>query len=242
MSDKRKATSMKTLDVTDPKRKKPKAGEQEVMRSAVVKPDYSGTMKNFGGSRSNDWNKVLIDQAFASLWCGNSDEETKGRQINATVAFMAETKPGDELEAMMAAQMFAAHNAAMECYRRAMIRDQPMQARGDNLSQANKLSRTFATMIEALARHRGKSTQQKVTVKHVHIHEGGQAAFGQFNPPQAGGGVQLKDEDQPHGCEPTAIEPPMLRQDPLGNVLPIPGHAERSMSHARRREPRRTKG
>ncbi len=27
----------------------------------------------------------------------------------------------DELEGMMAAQLLAAHNAAMECYRRAMI-------------------------------------------------------------------------------------------------------------------------
>lgn len=233
---------MNILDATKKDRRKAKPGEEVRIQSAIVKPDNSGTMKSMGGSKSNDWNKVVIDQAFGTVWSANSDEEMRGRQINATVAFMVQTKPGDELEAMMAAQMFAAHNAAMECYRRAMIPEQPLQARGDNLSQANKLSRTFATMIEALARHRGKSTQQKVTVKHVHVHEGGQAAFGNFNPPQAGGGVQLKDEDQPHGCEPPTIEPPVLRQDPLGNVLPIAGHAERPMSHARRREPRRAKG
>jgi hypothetical protein len=34
---------------------------------------------------------------------------------------------------------------------------------GRNLSQANKLSRTYATLLEALDRHRGKG-QQKVTV------------------------------------------------------------------------------
>jgi hypothetical protein len=39
------------------------------------------------------------------------------------------------------------------------------------LTQANKLSRTHAALLEALNRHRGKG-QQKVTVEHVH--EGGQ--------------------------------------------------------------------
>jgi hypothetical protein len=36
----------------------------------------------------------------------------------------------------------------------------PFEAR-ENLNQANKLSRTYATLIEALNRHRGKG-QQKV--------------------------------------------------------------------------------
>ena len=30
-------------------------------------------------------------------------------------------KPTDEIEGMLAAQMVAAHNATMECYRRAML-------------------------------------------------------------------------------------------------------------------------
>jgi hypothetical protein len=63
-------------------------------------------------------------------------------------------------------QMIAAHNAAMECYRRAMIGEQTFEGRRENLAQANKLSRTYATMFEALNRHRGKG-QQKVTVEHV---------------------------------------------------------------------------
>jgi hypothetical protein len=38
-------------------------------------------------------------------------------------------------------------------------------------------ARTYATLLEALNRHRGKG-QQKVTVEHVHVHEGGQAIVG----------------------------------------------------------------
>jgi hypothetical protein len=48
----------------------------------------------------------------------------------------------------------------------------------DNLSQANKLSRTYAVLLDALNRPRGKGGQQKVTVEHVHVHEGAQAIVG----------------------------------------------------------------
>ena len=91
----------------------------------------------------------------------------------------------------MAAQLVAAHNAAMECYRRAMIGEQTFEGRRENLAQANKLSRTYTTLLEALNRHRGKG-QQKVTVEHVHVHSGGQAVVGVV------GGDRAKLEDQAH--------------------------------------------
>jgi putative tryptophan/tyrosine transport system substrate-binding protein len=69
-------------------------------------------------------------------------------------------EPKDELEGMMAAQLIAAHNAAMECYRRAMIDKQNPEARRENLAHAGKLSRTFATLLEALNRHRGKASRR----------------------------------------------------------------------------------
>src|SRR5213080_4136932 len=67
-----------------------------------------------------------------------------------------------------------------------------VRGRRENLSQANKLSRTYATLLEALNRHRGKG-QQKVTVEHVHVHEGGQAIVGNVE----GGGTRTKLENQP---------------------------------------------
>jgi hypothetical protein len=81
-------------------------------------------------------------------------------------------------------RLLASHNAAMECYRRAMIAEQTFEGRRENLSQANKLSRTHAVLLDALNRHRGKG-QQKVTVEHVHVHQGGQAIVGAVTP---GGG------------------------------------------------------
>jgi hypothetical protein len=78
---------------------------------------------------------------------------------------------------MIAAQLVAAHNASMECYRRAMLAEQSIDGRRENLAQANKLSRSFAILLDALNRHCGKG-QQKVTVEHLHVHSGGQAVVG----------------------------------------------------------------
>ena len=95
----------------------------------------------------------------------------------------------------MAAQLLAAHYAAMECYRRAMLDEQTFEGRRENLNQANKLSRSYAVLLEALNRHRGKG-QQKVTVEQVTVNAGGQAIVGAVATP--GGGVASKSEEQPH--------------------------------------------
>jgi hypothetical protein len=139
--------------------------------------DRRGELKTIGGSQSDNWNNLLANQAVRALWIQHSDSETRDRQFAATVAALTGIGPKDELEGMMAAQLIAAHNAAMECHRRAMSDDQSVENRRENLNQANKLSRTWATLLEALDRHRGKG-QQKVTVEHVHVHSGGQAVVG----------------------------------------------------------------
>jgi hypothetical protein len=61
----------------------------------------------------------------------------------------------------------------MECFRRAIIPEQTFEGRSDSLTQANKVSRTYGVLLDALNRHRGKG-EQKVVVEHVHVHSGGQ--------------------------------------------------------------------
>src|SRR5918912_3226397 len=81
-----------------------------------------GALKDIGGSQSDNWNNTLINQAVNSLWTAHSDEETLSRQCSATAEALIGIGPKDELEGMIAAQLIAAHNAAMECYRRGMLR------------------------------------------------------------------------------------------------------------------------
>ena len=141
---------------------------------------------------------------------------------------------------MIAAQLIATHNATMECYRRAMIAEQTLEGRRENLNQANKLARTYATLIEALNRHRGKG-QQKVTVEHVHVHAGGQAVVGMVEAP--GGGDGAKSEEQPHAKQIAhAPQPAMRSPDKEREPVPVASDAERPLPNAWRDVPRRPKG
>jgi uncharacterized membrane protein YccC len=209
------------------------AGGNEPTAVVVKDPaDRQGTLKNIGGSQSDQWNSLLADQAIEALWKKNSDTDTYRRQLDATVAALVGICPRDELEGMMAAQLIAAHNAAMECYRRAMIGEQTFEGRRENLNQANKLSRTWATLLEALNRHRGKG-QQKVTVEHVHIHAGGQAVVGSIEAP--GGGHRAKSEEQPYAKQIAHTPEPTLRSpDAARDAVPVTRNDERPLSDARR--------
>ena len=160
--------------------------ERSVKATTVVANDpdaLKGGLKQIGGSRSDDWNNILAHQTVRTLWLKHSDKEAREQQYDAIIDGLMGIGPRDELEGMIAAQMLAAHNAAMECYRRAMIGEQTLEARRENLSQANKLSRTYALLLDALNRHRGKG-QQKVTVEHVHVNAGGQAIVGAVHSPK----------------------------------------------------------
>ena len=209
------------------------AGANDQESTKVVaddRRDLNGTLKRIGGSQSDKWNNILANQTVQALWLTNSDNETRSQQYGAAVAGLVGIGPQDELEGMMAAQLLAAHNAAMECYRRAMIGEQTFDGRRENLNQANKLSRSYAVLLDALNRHRGKG-QQKVTVEHVHVHSGGQAIVGTVEPP--GGGSLPKPKEQPHAIAyAPSIEMPS--PNPERSAVPIASDAERPLPDARR--------
>jgi hypothetical protein len=81
------------------------------------------------GSQSDQWNSVLGNQALQSLWIAHSNKEARDRQYGAAIAGLVGIGPKDEIEGMIAAQLIAAHSAAMECYRRAMMGEQTFEGR-----------------------------------------------------------------------------------------------------------------
>jgi hypothetical protein len=224
-------------------RKKPAKGNEPTTVVANDPDDRKGALKTIGGSQSDHWNNTLANQAVQALWVKNSSAEKRDKQLSATVAALTGIAPKDELEGMMAAQLVAAHNAAMECYRRAMIGEQSFEGRRENLTQANKLSRTYAALVEALNRHRGKG-QQKVTVEHVHVHAGGQAVVGMVAAPgKPGGGDASTIEEQPHAKQIAhAPEPPLPCPDPQRDAVPVARDGERALPDARRQGQGRAEG
>lgn len=191
---------------------------------------WKGELKAVGGSKNDDFNHVVSLQAVHSAWYGNDDKEQQDRRMDAGIAGLVGIGPKDEIEGMMAAQMLAAHNAAMECFRRAMLPQQTFEGRKENLAQANKLTRSFAALSEALDRHRGKG-QQKVTVEHVHVHAGGQAVVGAVSHPGGGGGS--KPEEQPHALG-YAPGTEMRSTDEERVPMPVAGDGQRPLPDARR--------
>ena len=120
-----------------------------------------GSLKAIGGSQSDHWNNILANQTVKTLWLGHSDEESRTQQYSATVAALIGIGPKGEMEGMIAAQLVAAHNAAMECYRRAMIREQTFEGHRENLTQA--------TSCLALTRYclmRSTGTAERATKSH----------------------------------------------------------------------------
>ena len=122
--------------------------------------------------------------------------------FNAALSVINGVRPQDEVEAMLAANMAVANITLLELVARTRAAIAGHLYQGNGLKRldvlgnlTNKFMRTFAIQIEALARKRRKG-EQTVTVRHLHIHAGGQAVVG--NVTHRGGGV-TKIEQRPYG-------------------------------------------
>jgi hypothetical protein len=144
------------------------------------------------GTTDYDFYSGLIGQLINA----SKESEASESGTNFMLSVIKGIEPRDEIEAMLAAQMAAVHMASMTFARRlAHVDNIPQQ---DSASNAfNKLTRTFAAQMSALKEYRSKG-EQKMTVQHVHVAEGGQAIVGNVNAPAEGVGARKKSEDQPH--------------------------------------------
>ncbi len=125
------------------------------------------------GTTNVDFLEGLLRQLVNA---GSQGSEVDVDGLNFMLAVVKGIGPEDEVESMLAAQMAAVHMATMTFARRlARVETLPQQ---DSAERAfNKLARTFAAQVEALRRYR-TGGEQKVTVEHVHVHQGGQAIVG----------------------------------------------------------------
>ena len=125
------------------------------------------------GTTQPDFSNGLLTQLANAAAKGPIVDE---RQLNFMLAMVTGIEPRDQLEAMLAAQMAAVHNATMTFARRLNHVDNIPQQ--DSAERAfNKLARTFASQLEALKRYRSTG-KQTVRVEHVTVNEGGQAIVG----------------------------------------------------------------
>jgi hypothetical protein len=151
-----------------------------------------------------DFFNGLVDQ-LARATADGAEVNEKG--INFMLSIIKDIEPRDQLEAMLAAQMAAVHIATMTFARRLAHVDSIAQQ--DSAERAfNKLARTFVSQMEALKRYRSGG-EQKVTVQHVTVGEGGQAIVGNV--------TQGQREAAPN----KAASPPPLLADAKAAPMPI---------------------
>jgi hypothetical protein len=143
-------------------------------------------------------NGIMYQLGNASAHGQDIDEP----ELNFMLSVIKGIEPRDQLEAMLAAQMAAVHVATMTFARVAPV----------NISAFNKLTRTFAMQMEALKRYRS-GAEQKVTLQHVSVAEGGQAIVGNVTQAPRENGQEKTAQEK------AATPPPTL---PDTNVVPMP--------------------
>ena len=103
---------------------------------------------------------------------GTQGPKADERGINFMLSIVKGVEPKDQVETMLATQMVAANDAALMFLRRATLDNQTFDGIEANVHRASRLMRIFNEQLEAMQKLKGKASQQKVTVEHVHVHEG----------------------------------------------------------------------
>lgn len=192
-----------------------------------------GQARAVSGSTHQDFAFWLMKGALGNRWNPNwLGAEEDRQQLAAMIQALRGFAPRDEMEGMIAAQAISAHAACMECYRRAMLPDQPGEAATQLRKQAANLSRTFMELVAALDKRRGKGTPQVFRVERVQVAPGGQAIVGNV---AAGAGATAQPAPPAPDPAHTASGPPVLTapQPDLAPPLdlarpePVPARAQR---------------
>ncbi|MGE3993579.1 hypothetical protein [Pseudorhodoplanes sp.] len=108
---------------------------------------------------------------------------------NVAGALLAGIQPRNEMEGMLAVQMFAAHNLALSMARRALNTNR-LDCVATYGSLSAKLMNVYTRQLEALARLRGQAGQQTVHVGTVAVEAGGQAVVGNVTTRKMGDGTR----------------------------------------------------
>jgi hypothetical protein len=137
-----------------------------------------------------------------------------GKQASGLI--LAGMGPRGMVDGMLCAQIVAVHEAVMESFRLAALPRQSLEGKETFLKQGAKLAGTCERLVAALNKHRGRG-QQKVTVEHVHVNDGGQAIVGHVAGPTRTRHTEEAPQPAPQAASP-AIEAP--REEPMEIEMP----------------------
>jgi len=192
------------------------------------------------GTSSQEFTAKAISQ-LASVVKQKGAKHPTEMELNSALAAIDGLGPRDEIEAMLAMQMVATHDLAMNMLAQAK-QAQFMPSLENYGSLAVRLMRTYTAQIEALAKFR-RGGEQTVRVEHVHVYPGGQAVVGNVDHQQtAGGGRGSENVSQPHAPD-DARAPALASGSPMWSadaerdtMLLAGGEGQETVPDARRRK------
>jgi len=128
------------------------------------------------GTASESGAELIVNQFMAmQVW---HRSRTDGQRVIAAAELIAEFEPRNATEALLTVQMFGVHEAALLFLQRATLEGQTFEGNDANVLRATRLMRLFNEQLDLMLRLKGKTSQQKVRVEHVHVHQGAQAIVG----------------------------------------------------------------
>jgi hypothetical protein len=202
-------------------------------------------LAHLGGSKVGAFNVALLNDLVACLKMpANASDDDRRQRATAMTAALHGFKPSDEVEGMLAAQAVAMHAAGMHCLKLAMLPDQPLEWQERMQRSAARMFGSFAAMVDALERKRGRG-QQSIRVEHVTVNAGGQAIVGNVAPgARTGGGSESGRQAEPHAppaglahdAAAGAVGAALRGEDAGREAVPVASDGERPLPHARRRQ------
>jgi len=191
-------------------------------------------LKEALGTVDKDFLAGLLGQLVTAV---TEDGKVDERGLNFMLSIIKDVAPKDQLETLLAAQMAAVHLATMTFAKRLGCSENLLQQ--DSAERTfNKLARTFTGQLEALKRYR-TGGEQRLTVTHVTVNDGGQAIVGSVQ--TEGGHPRQKVEEQPRAVTYSpGIEMPSTHAKQ--EAVPVARNGEWPLQDARRPLAGRTEG
>ena len=118
-------------------------------------------------------------------------------ELRAAIQIVRSTKPRNEAEACLAAQMVAVHLMQMKLSAQALKQSWPEPR---TCAIAGKLARTYALQLETMGKLKGRGSRQRITVrkysqhehKHIHLHQEGGENGNQPHGPRGTAAMEIK--------------------------------------------------
>ena len=148
----------------------PESGQQLTMTNEKA-------LQTIFGTKYPEMANALMAHCFKVLKANEASDDHPGNDERTfMLSAVAEIKPQDAMERMLAVQMAATHVATVRSCRWLAYAETFDQVKA-HYSGFNKLARTYAAQMEALRKHRNGG-KQTVVVQHVNVEDGGQAIVG----------------------------------------------------------------